>query len=193
MARGCYGRNQITRGNAQGAPQVSGEWFHSVEDRQRALEQITAGFQALQTEILNWQGHADPQRARAFGQWLEVDVAPALAAWNAFADREQKSWLAKAVTSWQTFVAWRERLRNLRQLARAHGIVLESPEPPLLPTTIWEKSDLGTGNELAPLVGASKIAFRSVLTVIGVITVYTLARDARNWTRIRSLKHGKDT
>lgn len=183
MSRGQYGlvRYRDTRGRLA---KISGEWFHSGADRKLALDQITAGFQALTGEILHGQhGNRDAARMRALGQWLEVDVAPTIAAWNTFAAREQSSWWVRAATSWETFLGWRERLRNLRQLARAHGIALQSPEPPPLPMTIWEKSDLGTGSEVAPWFGLAKLAIGGAIAVTGAITVYSVAREYTAYRR----------
>ncbi len=213
MSRGHYGQrqravNRIADGfqglltkieldrRADGQPRarIGGEWFHSGADRERALDDLGLAFQLLAMELMHGPIDRDPARLRAFGQWLELDVAPALEQWNAFAARERQSWWVRAATSWPTFLTWRERLKNLRQLARAHGIVLESPEPELLPMTIWEKSEGGaSGNEAAPWFGLAKIVIGGAIALTGAITVYSVVKDYAHLRASRRPQHGKDT
>lgn len=184
--RGVYGKAarrppQFLLPGAPGEPgpvaRVAGDFFHSVDDRVRAVESITAGFNAIVIEIMRWHDANPDRHAAAFKQWVTVDVLPTIDEWNKFAHRERTSWWIRAATSWQTLVDWRRRLGHLRQLARAHGIVLGTPEPDPLPQTIWEKSDGGTGNDLAPWFGIAKLVIGGAIAFTGAVTVYSVVSD----------------
>lgn len=169
---------QLVRANRRHA--VGQDWFHSVKDRQRALDSITAGLTQIATEIVQWHDqHPEQMQRESSVQWVESDVLPTVREWNEFASRERASWLVRAATSWGTFVHWQERVRNLRQLARAHGIVLETPELEPLPKTIWEESDNGTGNQVSSWLGIGKLVFGAAVTIAGAATVISVVRSLR--------------
>lgn len=170
------GRREADRSLAH----VGGEWFHSVADRVRAIAQITAGFRTFVTDLGRWYfEHQNEPGIEVRVRWFAVDVTPAIEEWNTFAARETSSWLVRATTSWATFVEWNARLRSLRSLARAHGITLLSPEPELLPQTVWEKSDKGKGSEVTPWIGVLKFAVGGTFTLLGAATLYSIVRDLR--------------
>lgn len=158
---------------------IGQEWFHSVGDRQLALDSISRSLEAIATEVVRWHDeHPEMQRAASV-QWVESDVIPTVREWNAFAARERRSWLVRAATSWNTFVHWHERVRNLRQLARAHGIVLDTAELEPLPKTIWEESDDGTGTNFQSWLGIGKLVFGAAVTIAGAATVISVVRSLR--------------
>lgn len=185
MPRGTY-QASFRRGGAQlerrdaDAPlaSVGQEWFHSVSDRQRAISQLSAGFRTLATELATWyERHPDAPGSASSVQWLAVDVTPTLDEWNLFATKESGSWWVKAATKWDTFEDWHLRLKHLRELARAHGIVLQSAEPQPLPQTVWERSADGKGSETAAWFGVLKVAVAGAITITGAVALYSVLRD----------------
>jgi len=167
--------------------QIGGEWWHSVSDRSLAIDRITTDFQALANDLATW--HAanvhddDPKDAAARAQWIAADVTPTINEWHTFADRERASWIRRFVTSWDAFEDWQDRLRRLRELARAHGVTLESPEPVPLPKTVWERGAKGDGTELASWLGLLKIAILAGIGITGAVTLYASARELNRRVR----------
>lgn len=159
---------------------IGQEFFHTVADRQRAIAMLATGFKALANDLAVWQtANRDVPNASATAQWIAADVTPTLDEWRDFAAREGASWWTRAATSWETFEQWRERLRQLRALARAHNVQLQSAEPVALPKTIWQKGAEGKGSEATALVGILKIGTAAVLTVMGAVGVYAVIRELR--------------
>lgn len=159
---------------------VGQELFHTVADRVRAIALLSTSFQALANDLAVWQtSHMDSPGATAAVQWFASDVTPALDEWVLFAAHENRSWWRKAATSWDTFENWMLRLRQLRSLARAHGIVLQSAEPAKLPKTIWQRSEEGHGSEVTALLGVLKIGAAAAITMMGAVGVYKVLRDLR--------------
>lgn len=169
------------RGEAAKPPDVIGqELFHTVSDRARAITTLSTGFQALSNDLAVWQtANKDLPSATATAQWLHADVTPTLDEWREFVEREGRSWWTKLATNWETFEEWGNRLRQLRSLARAHGIVLQSVEPAELPKTIWQKGAEGKGSEATALLGVLKIGAAAVLTVMGVAGIFAVVRELR--------------
>jgi hypothetical protein len=159
---------------------VGQEFFHTVADRTRALAMLSTSFQALVGDLAVWQtANATAPNATATAQWLAADVTPTLDEWRGFVERESRSWWTKVATSWETFETWWDRLRQLRSLARAHGITLQSVEPVVLPKTIWQHSAEGKGSEATALLGVLKIAALSIITVMGAVGAYSVVRQLR--------------
>jgi hypothetical protein len=159
---------------------IGQEFFHTVADRQRAIAMLSTGFKALSNDLAVWQtANKDVPNATATAQWLAADVTPTIDEWNLFATRETGSWWHKVATSWDTFENWELRLRQLRSLARAHGVVLQSSEPPPLPKTIWQRGAEGKGSEATALLGILKIGAAAVLTVMGIAGAYAVVRELR--------------
>ena len=159
---------------------VGQELFHTVADRTRAVASLSTGFQALANDLAVWQtANQDHPDASATAQWLAADVTPTLDEWRSFVEHESRSWWTKLATSWETFEEWWNRLRQLRALARAHGVKLQSVEPSPLPKTIWQKSAEGKGSEATALLGVLKIGALATLTVMGVAGLYAVIREIR--------------
>lgn len=159
---------------------IGQELFHTVADRSRALAMLSTGFQALSSDLAVWQtANIDASTASATAQWLAADVTPTLEEFKTFVAHESKSWWIKLATSWDTYETWWERLKQLRALARAHGITLQSAEPVDLPKTIWQTSEAGKGSEATALIGVLKIGTAAVLTVMGLIGVVAVVRELR--------------
>lgn len=165
--------------------EIGQELFHTVADRERAILQLSTGFQALASDLAVWQtSHTDHPDATANAQWLAADVTPTLEEWHQFVDHERRSWWTKLATSWETFESWWERLKTLRALARAHGMTLQSAEPSPLPKTIWQKSAEGKGSEATAILGVLKIGALSVLAVMGAAGFYGAVRNLRSRARV---------
>jgi hypothetical protein len=159
--------------------------FHTVGDRERAIEQLSTGFQALVNDLAIWQStNMDHPEASSNAQWLAADVIPTLDEWNTFVGHERKSWWTKLATSWETFENWWEKLKQLRALARAHGIILQSAEPQPLPKTIWEKTEEGKGSEPMAILGVLKIGALGALAIMGAAGFYGAIRNIRSRARI---------
>lgn len=166
---------------ASTAPTVGQELFHTVADRTRAIAALSTGFQALAADLAIWQTtHKDAADATQVAQWLAADVTPTLDEWRAFADREEKSWWTKLATNWDTYSEWWNRLKALRALARAHGVLLQSVEPSPLPKTVWEKSAEGKGSEAVALLGVLKLGALAVLGIMGAAGLYSVIRELRS-------------
>jgi len=160
------------------AARIGQELFHTVADRERAIGQLATGFKALASDLAIWQTtNADKPDASTTAQWLAADVTPTLEEWKEFVQHEQQSWWTKLATSWETFESWFDRLKQLRALARAHGVTLQSAEPRPLPKTIWQKSEEGKGSEATAILGVLKIGALTALGIIGAAGLYTAIRN----------------
>ena len=169
------------RAEAEKPPtQIGQELFHTAADRDRAGAQLSSGFRALANDLAVWLTSNEEQpNATTTAQWIAADVTPTLEEWKAFAAREQKSWWTKIATSWETFEGWWDRLKQLRSLARAHGVTLQSAEPVPLPKTIWQHSEEGKGSEATAILGVLKIGAFTALSLMGVAGLYSAIRGLR--------------
>lgn len=175
-ARGIGGRTEADKP----ATQIGQELFHTVADRERALLQLSTGFRALANDLAVWQtANTDHPDASKTAQWLAADVTPTLEEWKTFVAHEQRSWWTKLATSWETFEQWWDRLKQLRGLARAHGILLQSVEPAPLPKTIWQRSEEGKGSEATAILGVLKIGALTALGIMVVAGLYSAIRGLR--------------
>lgn len=160
--------------------QVGQEFFHTVADRDRAIAMLSTHFKALANDLATWHlANKGAANATASVQWLDADVTPTLEEWHAFVAHEKLSWWTKAATSWETFEEWWNRLRQLRALARAHGILLQSSEPVSLPKTIWQRGASGKGTEATALLGVFKVGVFAALTITGAVSLFAIVRDLR--------------
>lgn len=164
--------------------EIGQELFHTVSDRGRAIAQLSTGFRALASDLAVWQtsNETHPDASQT-AQWLAADVTPTLEEWNAFVAHEKRSWWTKLATSWETFEQWWDRLKQLRSLARAHGITLQSVEPVPLPKTIWQQGAEGRGSEATAVLGVLKIGALSALTIMGAAGLYGAVRNLRSKAR----------
>jgi len=169
------------RHQAEMPPSVVGqELFHTVGDRDRAIAMLSTGFKALASDLAVWQtSNQDKPDASLTAQWLAADVTPTIDEWNTFVEHESRSWWTKLATSWETFEEWWNRLKQLRALARAHGVTLQSAEPTPLPKTIWQKSAEGKGSEATALLGVLKIGALTILAIMGAAGLYAVVRELK--------------
>lgn len=169
------------RDEAQKPPSVVGqELLHTVADRQRAIATLSTYWKALANDLVLWQeANKGSSKANVAAQWLAADVMPTLEEWNGFAENQNKSWWTKAATSWETYERWWDRSRQMRALARAHGIELQSSEPTPLPKTIWQKGAEGNGNQAIALLGVLKVGVFTALMITGAVSLLSVIRDLR--------------
>jgi hypothetical protein len=160
--------------------EVGQEFFHTIADRERAISSLSTYFKALANDLATWlEANKDAPTAASSAQWLSADVTPTLEEWNGFVEHVGTSWWTKAATSWETFEEWWNRLRQLRSLARAHGILLQSSEPVPLPKTIWQRGAEGKGSQATALFGVLKVGVFTALTVTGAVSLFAIVRDLR--------------
>ena len=170
------------RAEAEKPPaQIGQELFHTAADRDRAISQLSMGFRALANDLAVWQtSNKDHPDASKIAQWIAADVTPTLEELNAFVAHEKKSWWTKIATSWETFKGWLDRLKQLRALARAHGVSLQSAEPMPLPKTIWQHGAEGTGSEATAILGVLKIGAFTALGIMGAAGLYAAISRLRS-------------
>lgn len=188
--RGLY-RGTRALGGYQAPPlaHVGADWWHGANDRRKAVAQIGEGFQAVATELMTQIS----QRAAAASQnptpdalhaldadakWIAADIEPTLVDWRAFEKREIDSLWTMVATDWTIFERWLGKLRTLRQLARARGFTLVSPEPVDLPKTVWEEGAEGSGGAAAWL-GILKVTIAGAITLAGAYGLYTALRGGK--------------
>lgn len=160
---------------------VGAEWFHSAEDKVRAVHLIDQDFKIFQEDL----GHAmaarlatiAPEQLAADDQWVKTDVIPTSIKWQEFLNRETASWLARWTTNWDTFEDWQEKLKRLRELARARGIILTTAEPTPLPKTVWERGASGAGSTADTWLGMLKVVVLAGIGVTGFVTLFSVFRD----------------
>lgn len=166
------GAEGVRRDGRRGERMISaGEWFHGASDRSNALAQLGIDFAALHGDL---NTHAVSATDAA---WVITEVVPALSAWEAFVAREASSALAPWVTEWTVYETWWDRLTRLRELARARGIILESPDPLPLPKTIWQRGAHGEGSPLDTWFGLLKTAIFAAVALTGFASFYVILRD----------------
>ena len=175
--RGTYGSLGRERNWTVGIGQ---ELFHTVADRERAITQLSTGFRALANDLGVWlSSNTAHPAANTIAQWFAADVTPTLEEWNKFAAHENKSWWTKVATNWDTFEQWWGRLKQLRSLALAHGVSLQSTEPVSLPKTIWQRSEEGKGSEATAILGVLKLGALATLSIMGAAGLYSAIRNLR--------------
>jgi hypothetical protein len=175
-SRAIGGRSEAQRS----VTEVGQELIHTVSDRKRALSQISTGFRALASDLTVWlSSNKDQPNASTRAQWIAADVTPTLEEWNEFVAHEGRSWWTKLATSWETFEQWWDRLKQLRSLARAHGMELQSAEPVPLPKTIWQQGAEGKGSEATAVLGVLKIGALSALTIMGAAGLFAAIHNLR--------------
>ena len=178
--RGIGGRREAEKPAAQ----IGQELFHTFADRDRAIAQLSTSFRALTNDLSVWlstnKGHTD---ASTVAHWIAADVTPTLAEWSEFVAHEKSSWWTKIATSWDTFEQWWDRIKQMRSLARVHGVTLQSADPVPLPKTIWQRSEQGKGSEATAILGVLKIGALTALGIMGAAGLYSGIRGLRTKAR----------
>ena len=168
--RGGQGLREM--GGGRGARHYSaGEFWHGASDRRAAISQLAIDFKTFQHDLSSGD-LSDRDR-----EWVATVCTPTFESWAAFAGTENASALAAAMTEWSVFESWWERLRRLRELARARHIQLESPEPVRLPRTVWERAATGTGSDADVWISALKTGILGAMAIVGAASLYSIVRD----------------
>ncbi len=185
--RGSLAAYRDGRGTS-GDAVMGGELAHGGADRRNALARIGVGFESFRADVvLSASLEHD-------AQWIETDLAPALAEWQEFVGRMARSSLIAYVTKWSVFERWWDRLHRLRQAARARGIHLASPEPTPLPKTVWQRGADGTGSSTDAWISLGRKAFFGALAVAGAVGLYATIRKVRaDLHRLRSHSSASDS
>jgi len=182
--------------------------YHTVGDRDDALKALDLGFTQAYAEIghkigvLPDAGSAERVKAHpAEYAWWTAAVVPLMHQWRDFhAERSGTGRTGPAPgyvaygtqfeTDWSVYEAWQDKLRGLRDGARAMGIKLETPTPAPLPTTVVKDvADAGSylAHKAKDAVGdvwdLGKVAIYGGLALLGVVAVGSL---------VSNLKSGKD-
>lgn len=166
------GIGRVTRGGRFGArtqipTSIGGELFHGVSDKRAALDLLSPAFAHLAADVAK----GPPELAAAARVTLDQ--------WAMFAARQEESHLVRWATEWETYQAWWERLRDLRELARSQGVPLTTSDPPPLPRTLWQRGAEGTGSKLDAALTFTRDNAYAVLGVLGLWGLYTSIRNAR--------------
>lgn len=165
---------------------IGASFYHTVGDRERALDQMATDFASLQNDIMMQAGwRADPYRAASgplWDWWQSVGV-PTMNEWQTFHANQTGSWVTRWATNWETFEQWQDRLKRLRDLARSHGLTLASPEPVELPKTITQRAEEGIGGGLTSLWGILKMVLYAAIGITGFLALYAVFRDVRGHGR----------
>lgn len=152
---------------------IAGEFFHGSGDRRAALDAIDRDVAALQDDIVrNAQAPGD-------AAWSLAEIVPTIAAWHDFATRERGSTLGAWITEWSAFKHWHAKIMRLRELARARGIALQSPEPIPLPETVWERGERGSGTGLDRAFTLAKWIAYAAIGVLGFASLYSALSTTR--------------
>lgn len=150
---------------------VGGEWFHGGSDRANALAQLGIDWHAFANDLKS------PTVSATDATWIAADVQPAIDEWTKFVERMAASPVASYVTEWSVFESWSDRLRALRALSRARGILLTSADPVPLPQTVWQRGASGTGSSLDTWITAGKTLVFGAIAITGVLGFYSVASD----------------
>lgn len=172
--RGLHRAYADERGSTPSHAVLGGEFSHGAGDRTNALASIGSDFLALGRDLA---------AADACTEWIATDVAPVFSAWATFVTRMADSPLASYVTQWRVFEAWWQRVVDLREAARARGIVLASPEPQPLPKTIWQRGADGTGSTFDAWMSLGRKGFFAALALTGAIGLYVTVKNVRRDVR----------
>jgi hypothetical protein len=184
--RGIGGRAEAEKPAAQ----IGQELFHTVGDRDRAVAHLTTSFHALMNDLSTWlTANQSSPDASTIAHWIDSNVTPVIADWTTFSTQEKNSWWRKAATSWDTFEHWWGKLKQLRDMARVHGVELHSVEPAPLPKTIWQHSEAGEGSEATAVLGVLKIGVLSIIGIMGVIGLYSSFQGISRKAHAEELHH----
>lgn len=197
--RGVYG--YTTRGSAR----VGISLFHTVGDRDRAIEQINTEMHQIASELYTamgvdwralvnrppvssavvWAAYAKvlaeaEQKMRASKHWpIWRDVFnPVYEEWNRFY-ADQSSW-NEFFTSWDEYEHWQDRIKALYSAIESQGLALRAPAPQDLPRTIWAQAEKKVEDIFGGVTTMLKVAVYGGLAVAGVFVLAKLGSDLRD-------------
>lgn len=184
VSRGARGAATFYRGSSElarygrrgaasaSATAVRGEIWHGAADRELAITQIGADLGALHVDVGRAASAGDANAAAL----LDV-IGPTIVQWDTFVAHERATVLARWVTEWSTFETWWQRVRALRDAAKAKGVPLASPEMAPLPKTIWQRAETGTGTPVDVWISALKTVILGTMAIVGAAGFYSVVRD----------------
>lgn len=198
MGRGEYGRivSGDTRGDYRRAYIGAATVYHSVSDRDRAVEQINTEFAVFVADVMRSIGVngadldlmfdptflTDKVKQARFGVargmlmaspyyslWRDV-ISPVYEEFKRFY-HDQSTW-NQFVSSYDDYERWMQRLQQLRDAVDAQNIKLRSPTPIPLPRTVWQEAG-GVAHDAAQTVVNTAADLGKVLKValIGVVAI----------------------
>lgn len=195
-ARGQYG---APRAQLRGSPRevVGISLFHTVGDRERAMDAINTDVRQLQNEVMAKAGYsADPYREASgpLWEWWKLAGIPIIEEWQKFYADMWDSYMSRWASSWETYENWQQRIKKLRGLTEARlregGDRLETPSPEDLPTTVWadvtHTVKKGAGDIWSGAGDVWSLVKYGAWAVLGIGAIVALSSVASN------LKSGKD-
>lgn len=150
---------------------VGGEFFHGPGDRKVALGILVDLAHGLEADIHQEKSKTD---------WITSVAQPTLNEFSGFAVHEWSVPLAAWVTEWSTYQAWYARLVSLRDAIIAQGITVTTPEPPALPTTIFQRAETGRGSSLDTVITAAKGVLYGSMAIIGLASMVHVVRSLKD-------------
>jgi len=176
---GRWTRETIGRADAQ----VGISLFHTVGDRERAVEQMATDFAGAYGDLFTAMGwrpdHPELDEASPLYQFWAIDVKPTVDEWSKFRDEQRDSYFTRWATNWETYESWQERLKRLRELIRARLGHMTSAEPLTLPTTILADAEDAAKKVVDKTFDVAKVATVAAIGVGGAVLIYALIRHDR--------------
>ncbi len=162
--------------------------WHDDDDRAQAMRLLDEGFAAFRADV---EPRATESAAPpATRQWWSVEVLPQFDQWRDFADQAAASWTKRAATAWSTYQDWHDRLRELRSIARAHDLVLSSPEQADLPETVYQRAQAGRGSGAEAWWTLGRFALYTAVGVAGVLSLRQIMK--RQIRQLREVQPEKE-
>lgn len=146
-----------------------GELWHDDDDRKRLLRRLDRDLAAFVADVRVHVESPDAPPSRR--QWWTAEVRPTLDEWRTLYDGSMASWARRTATEWSTYEDWLDRIRDLRSGARAHGLVLSSPEPSDLPRTVYQRAASGCGSDGEAWWTLGRVALYTTVGILGVLTL----------------------
>lgn len=165
--------------------------FHTVGDRERALEQINTEVNQTYGDLfaaMGWRvDHPVLDEQSPLHNFWVLDVRPTVDEWKRFYDEQRDSWWTRWASNWETYESWQARIRRLRELVKSRiGKHLASPESTDLPTTVFQDaSDVirdvarDTKHAVGDVWGATRVALYMGVGIAGLYAATQIAKRAR--------------
>ena len=175
------GRASVLARDAGAAVGIS--LYHTVGDRERAIEQINTGFNEAYGDLfraMGWrQDRPEIDETTPLFQLWTLSIRPTIDEWKKFRDDQSGSFWARFSTSWETYESWQDRLKKLRELIRSAIGRMATVEPRDLPTTIFADVADDARKIGAGALDVTKTALYVGIGVAGVALAVSLSGRAR--------------
>ena len=180
MTRGRWTADLVTR---RERALIGISLFHTVGDRERAVEQMSTDFAGTYGDLftaLGWRpDHPELDQTSPLYSFWVIDVKPTADEWGKFRDEQRDSYFARWSTSWEAYESWQERLNRLRDVIRARLGHMTSAEPVSLPTAILADAADATKKVVEKTLDVAKVATVAAIGVGGALLVYAMIRRDR--------------